>query len=268
MSNAADFPDLDRLREVLRRREAQRAAGRAIPEDAAERIARVLAADEPDPAACETVEAQLPEFVAAELRGAAVTQLFPAVQRHLLTCQECATLYADLLELELGPAFAPLPVPDLSALRWPVAGEPLRQFVTRRARQLLTRLAVLPADFDGMTESFFELIDELGERLTWTPRTTAAFHFAGEEASAATSALVATWQAILAVRDGLAARPGIATRGAEFERLLRDSARDAARRNRLGRDATRRFTDAFVELALISDASMEGANDTGSELPG
>jgi hypothetical protein len=268
MSNLSDFADLDRLRELLRRREAQAAAGRAIPEDAAERIARVLAGAEPEPAACEAIQTQLPEYVGVELRGGAVARLFPERHRHLLTCQACSTLHADLLELELGPDLAPLPAPDLAALRWPVAGEPLRQLVARQASQLLARLAVPPAGFDELVETFFELVDELGERVSWSPATARAFGLAGDEASAAARCLLATWQASLAVRDGLAARPGIAARKADFERLLHESARGAARRNGLGRDEARRFTVAFVELALAPDADMGGTEDAGSELPG
>ncbi len=268
MNHPSPLPDLDRLRAALAEREAQRAASRAIPEEDAERIARVLAADEPSPAACEAIEDRLPEFVAAELRGAAVARLFPEVHRHLMTCQDCAALHADLLELELDPELAPLPVPDLAALRWPVASEALRQLVTQRARQLLARLALRPRGFDELVASFFESVDELGERLTWSPRMSGAFRFGGAEASAELRVLLATWQTTLAVRDGLAARPGVAVRRVEFERLLRESARDAARRNRLGRDAARRFTDAFVELAFAAGADAGGKDDAGSQLSG
>lgn len=268
MNDPAPLPDLDRLRAALVEREALRAAGQAIPEDATERVARVLAADEPAPAACEAIEEQLPEFVAAELRGAAVAQLFPEVHQHLLICQDCTALHADLLELELGPEMAPLPAPVLAALRWPVAGEPLRQFVAQRSRQLLTCLALLPKGFDELIASFFELVDDFGERLTWSSRMSGAFRFSGEETSTDLRVLLATWQAALAVRDGLAHHPKVAARRAEFEQLLRASARDAARRNRLGRDAAQRFTDAFVDLALAADADAERRNDARSELPG
>jgi len=252
MSNPSDSPDLDRLRELLRWLEAQAAAGRAMPEGAAERIARVLAADEPDPVTCEAIQAQLPEVVGVELRGGAVARLFPEIHRHLLTCQECSALYADLLELELGPELAPLPAPDLAELRWPVAAEPLRQLVARRARQLLARMAAPLTGFDELAETFFEVVDQLGERLTWSPATARAFGLAGPEASYAARCLLATWQAALTVRDGLATRPAIAARRTEFERLLQESARDAAGRNGFSRDEAERFMAAFVELTLAA----------------
>ncbi len=258
MSARQDTPDMERIRALLRAREARRAAGETVPEDPAERVARALAAEMPDPSACATIEAQLPEFVAAELRGADATRLFPEVQRHLLVCEQCAGLHADLLELELGPELTPLPVPPLAALRWPTGGEALRQFVAQRARQMLARLArPIPAGFDELITSFFETIEELGERVTWSPRTARAFSFADEETSYVARLLLTVWQATLAVRDRLAERPGIAADRAGFEQLLRTSAHEAARRNRLGRDAAQRFADAFVKLALAADAHEE-----------
>lgn len=267
MNDSAPLSDLARLRTALAEREARRAAGRDVPEDAAERVARVLAADEPAPADCAAIAAQMPEFVAAELRGAAVAQLFPDVRRHLLVCAECAALHADLLELELGPEMAPLPAPDLAALRWPAAGEALRRLVAQRARELFARLALSLKDFDELVESFFESVDALGERLTLSPGTSGAFRFSGGEASPEFRLLIATWQATLAVRDAVETRPGITTQGAEFERLLREAARDAARRNGLKGDAGR-FIAAFVEVALTPDRDPGGVKDAGSELPG
>ena len=200
--------------------------------------------------ACAEAQAALPDYVEQELRGAAVTQRFPELTSHLLACPTCGELHAAMLDRELTPQPAPLPAPDVAALRWPVAGEPLRQLVARQARQLLARMARLPADFDGLAETFFELTAELGERLTWRPATARAFGLAGPEASYAARCLLATWQAVLAVRDGLAARPATAGRRIEFERLLQESARAAAGRNGFSRIETRRFTAAFVELAL------------------
>ena len=268
MSNSLELPELERLRELLRKRNAGRAAGRDVPEDAAERVARAVIADAPDPATCEAIQAQMPEYVGVELRGGAAARTFPEVHRHLLTCQECSTLHAELHDLELGPQLAPLPAPDLTALRWPVAGEPLRQLVARRARQLLPRMAAPLAGFDELVETFFELVDDFGERVTWGPTTSNAFGLAGDEAAAAVRYLVATWQASLAVRAGLAARPGIAARRVEFERLLDESARGAARRNGIEGAEARRFTATFIELALAPAAGAGGASDARSELPG
>jgi hypothetical protein len=264
MVQPSEAPELDRLRELLQQRAAQRAAGRAVPEDAAERIARVLAAAEPEPAACAAIQEQLPEAVAAELRGERLATALPEVHRHLLICPTCSAFYADLLELELGPALTPLPAPDLAALRWPTAGEPLRRFVAQRGRQLLARLALLPAGFDELLAAFFEAVDELGERLTWSPATTRAFAFAGE-GSAAARLLLATWQATLAVRDGLAARPGMAADRAGFEQLVRAAARDAARRNRLARATAERFVETFAQLTLTPDTP--GSEGEGNSRP-
>lgn len=268
MSDLHDAPDIELIRALLRKREAQRAAGRAIPEDPAERIARAVAAKLPEPTACVGVEAQLPEFVAAELRGAEVARLFPEVWHHLLTCEQCAAIHADLLELELGPEQEPLPVPALSALRWPVTGEALRQFVAGRARQVLTRLGQGPTALDELIQSFFEVVEELGENMSWSPRTARAFGFAGEESSGALRVLLATWQATLAVRDELARHPGLKAQRTRFEELLRQAAHRAARRNRLGRQATARFVQAFVELALPSEHNPQGAEDARPELSG
>ncbi len=252
MSDSFEPPDLDRLRELLRKRDAQRAAGQGVPEDAAERVTRAVIADAPDPATCEAIQGQMPDYAGVELRGGAAARTFPEVHRHLLTCLECSALHAELLELERGPQLAPLPAPNLAALRWPVAGEPLRQLVARRARQLLPHMAAPLAGFGELVEAFFEVVDQLGERLTWSPATARAFGLAGPEASYAARCLLATWQAALTVRDGLATRPAIAARRTEFERLLQESARDAAGRNGFSRDEAERFMAAFVELTLAA----------------
>lgn len=268
MSDLHDEPDIERIRALLSKRETQRTAGHAIAVDAAERIARTIVAGTPEPTACAAVETQLPEFVAAELRGGEVARLFPEVWRHLLICEQCAATHADLLELEIGPEQAPLPVPALSALRWPVTSEALRQFVAGRARQVLTRLGQVPDALDELIESFFEVVEELGENVSWNPRTARAFGFAGEESSGALRVLLATWQATLAVRDELARHPELKAQRTRFEELLRQAAHRVARRNRLGRQATARFVQAFVELAFPSEHNPQGVEDAGPKLSG
>lgn len=111
-------------------------------------------------------------------------------------------------------------------------------------------------------------MDKRGERVTWGPTTVNAFELAGEEIAAAAVYLVATWQVTLMVRDGVVAWLGIAAQKSDFERLLRESARDAARRNGITGEVAQHFTSAFVELALASNAGVGWAKDGGPVLRG
>ena len=255
MSSSSGLPDLDRLRHLLRNREGQRAMGRAIPEDAAERIAHVLSAGEPDLTACEAIQAQLPEVVGTELRGGIVARLFPEVRRHLQICVACSALFAELLALERGPELAPLPVPDLTALRWPNETPRVREFVRRRVREVLERLNLpVPASFPTLVDAFFEQVAETGDQLWLGPRPAGAFGFADSRSSDALQILAATWVATMDVRDRLAHEvPAARYRRAAFEGVLRNAAAEAVRRSGLGGREARHFTEAFIELAQAAE---------------
>lgn len=251
MSTPSESPDLDRLRELLREREARRAAGKAIPQAAAERIARVITAGEPEPSVCDVIEMQLPEYIGAELRGEAAAQLFPEIHRHLMTCLACGALHAELLELETSPGLAPLPAPNLAGLLWPVEAGPLRDFVRRMAVELVKRLHLpLPGRFPALLDAFFEQVAEAGDQVWLQPWTAGAFGFDDSRSSSALKILLATWIATTGVRDRLVDEaPLVRYRRGVFEGILRQAAAEAVRRSGLRGGEGRRFTETFIELA-------------------
>ena len=66
--------------------------------------------------------ADLPSFVGAEMEDAPIAHLYPAVQRHLDRCDECAARHVELLQVALADLNGTLPkpqhlsAPDLSFL--------------------------------------------------------------------------------------------------------------------------------------------------------
>lgn len=74
-----------------------------------------------DPAMHARCEAELPAWVASEIEGWPAAQTEWPIRRHLLRCDDCADMYADLLEIGLMDVVdrfraSPVPAPDLSFL--------------------------------------------------------------------------------------------------------------------------------------------------------
>ncbi len=165
-------PDLRTWLAALAKR---RAAGETIAETTAERLAAAMVDDAPDALDHATVEDQLPAYVEAELRGVAVAQAFPDVNRHLRRCDECFELYTDLLQIELGELPAPLPLPQASYL------DRLRSYVLQGTEVILSalhrdRLRDLPL----VAEVFFSTWQGQFDRLLLQPQPQTAFNFSSD----------------------------------------------------------------------------------------
>ena len=153
----------------------RRAAGETIPETAAERLAAAMVDDAPDALDHATVEAQLPEYVEAELRGVAVAQVFPEINRHLRRCDDCFELYTDLLQIESGELPEPLPLPQAPYL------DRLRILVLQGTETILDalhreRLRDLPL----VAEVFFTTWQGQFDRLLLQPQPQTAFNFSSD----------------------------------------------------------------------------------------
>jgi hypothetical protein len=124
--------------------------------------------DKPSPdLSCVECQACLPAYVEAELNSAELPTRFPAVWQHLLSCDACAELYADLLEVsaleETGgiPVPTRIPQPDLAFLPSPSVA--VRHQVEKLAASIVQEmipeaLTELPALF----EVFFKHVEALG----------------------------------------------------------------------------------------------------------
>lgn len=268
MPDQTQGPDLDKLRRLLHDRDSQRRRGADVPEDTAERITRaVLGAPSPD-LDCETVQAELPAFVEAELRGAPETALSKRIAAHLRACEECGFLYANMLERELVPdaelapvAAAALRGPDLVRLRRGRAFGNLRAFVTQMARDILQALqpSSLP-DLSYLTEPFFRRARTLSLGARARPSLGAALGVAGRgraQIPAATRYLAATF---MAARDlGSSMKPErVAALRAEgrLEHTARQAALRAASDAGFAQPDAVRFADEFSRLLASSTVEL------------
>lgn len=153
----------------------RRTAGETIPETGVERLAAALVDDAPDALDHATVEDQLPAYVEAELRGVAVAQAFPDVNRHLRRCDACFELYTDLLQIDLGELPAPLPLPQAPYL------DRLRSYVLQGTEAILgalhrERLRDLPL----VAEVFFSTWQGQFDRLLPQSQPQTAFNFSSD----------------------------------------------------------------------------------------
>ena len=268
MPDQPQTPDLNKLRRLLSGRDAQRSRGADVPEDAAERITRaVLGTPSPD-IDCETVQAELPAYADAELRGAPKTPLSIRIAAHLRACEECGFLYANMLERELTPATEATLVtadalhgPDLASVRRKRAFASLQAFVTQMARDILQaiRPAILP-DLSFLVDPFFDKARSLPVGVHARPSLSAALGVGGRgqaRVPTATRFLAATF---IAARDlGSSLRPErVAALRAEgrFEQAARQTALRAASDAGLAQHDAVRFADEFSRLLSSSTAEL------------
>lgn len=128
----------------------------------------VLGSDDPHISHA-AVLAQLPSYIADEMAGLPVSELYPDVKRHFDLCTDCEAEYLDLLSLaqmemarELS-APAGVPHPDLSFLPQKIT---LPGYVRALTKELVTALQpeALP-DFQVIADAFFRWIERQGGRL-------------------------------------------------------------------------------------------------------
>jgi hypothetical protein len=228
--NEHDEADLEQLAERLR----------GLPETPEDPYWRVAAALVPDPDYThEQAEAELPAYVADELLGRAVAQLYPRLHRHLLHCTACAELHAEMVAaLSAEPPAVAAPTPDLSFLP-PLD---LRQEAIRVAERVLNR--VWPEVREPLAKVaglFFAELDRGRDiRLSRAGVPMPAMAFGGGDAPLSLRVLVATYlaqQALQARYGGLnRAEAVMATTRAEVEALVAAAAKEAGIPPRKRRD--------------------------------
>lgn len=130
---------------------------------------------------------ELPAYVVDELQYRSVSQLYPALHRHLLNCQSCAELHAELLTEFLNePSAIAMPEPNLSFLppmsHAPVPSyvEQLRTFVTRATEAILQRVDPKRLSEVGIAaEALFVRLGDRLEGFALVPAPQTAYGFSG-----------------------------------------------------------------------------------------
>jgi hypothetical protein len=227
--------DLTQLREQLR-----------VLADALDNGAPVLSCDE--------CQSHFPACVEAELEGEKLATRFPAVWHHLMVCDTCGALYADLLEVSMLeerdqlPVPATMPAPDLSFLPSPV--ETMRRWVEKIATTIVERMA--PESLEELAllcEVFFERIEALGEVFQFRSTSELALAF-GAESSPALPILAAAFSTTKSIMDRLETEEGL-TRlpAAQRASLVERTAREEARRLGLRQAQANRFAAEYLQIA-------------------
>ncbi len=140
----------------------------ARPDILAHLARAVLGSDDPHISHTEAL-AQLPSYVADEIAGLSVSELYAEIKRHFDLCAECEAEYLELLHLaqmeEAGELSAPAAIPeaDLSFLPQKVS---LVSYVRTLSKDLVTiiRPNTLPS-FEAIADTFFKWIERQGGRL-------------------------------------------------------------------------------------------------------
>ncbi len=244
-------PDLEQLRRRLR-------AAAPATWGPVERLAGALTGESGQASACADVQAELPAYVEAELRGIPVAQRYPDIARHLLSCEECGALYALMLDRELaaGPAALPAPQP-LAVLRQEARFEEMRRFVVAVTEALLK--AIRPAalaDLADAAQVFFDQVRSLGAAFRLEP---AAAHALGQggDLTPAVRFLMASFLATQRLgeeapeaQEGTPARAQLSR--ADVQRAALAAARDGGLR---GAEA-KRFADAYTDLVMAGEMAL------------
>lgn len=213
------------------------------------RLFRAVGAEH-DPAACDECRAQLPSFVEAEMAGEDAAALYPTVMDHLATCADCDAEYATLLDLLMKDAAGELPEPATypkaklpSALR-------LRRLARKIAQSALAALAPERAQELALAaQTFFEQAARSSERLTL--RNAALPMGLGGLDSETLPTLMAAYYSLNTILEKHTADElrALSEIGA-LENVLRQIARDEAKRYDLRGKIEAAFVDSFVKQAL------------------
>lgn len=217
-------------------------------------LANALEGDRESVLSCEECQTQLPAYVEAELEGAELAARFPAVWRHLLLCDACGALYADLLEVSMLeetsrlPSPAVIPAPDLSFL--PSRATTMRRWVQEIAAAIVARMTPESlAEFTSLCGAFFERVEELGGAFQIRSTSELALAF-GTEVSTTLPILAAsfsTTQAVLDVLDTVEGQPKHSA--AQLVNLIKRVAHREARLLGLSRAQANTFATEYVQAA-------------------
>lgn len=244
-------PDLESLRRLLH------AGDRGRKRGPAERLAHALIGEPASAVSCVDVQAQLPVYVEAELRGVFVAHRYPDVARHLLSCEECGVLYALVLDRELAPALEPLPAPvPLGVLRQEQRFEEVRRFVVGIAEAALKtiRPAALPGLADAVQVVFGQLREEmreLGGALRLEPATAFAMGQGGDLSPAARFVLASFLATQQLVQAAPTVQPDELSPAGDLAAVARKTAEQAAKDCGLKGDEAKKFAGAYAELIAV-----------------
>jgi hypothetical protein len=212
--------------------------------------------DEDSTLACEACRAQLAAYVEAETEGTDVAERFPVIWRHLLTCDACGELYADLLEVTLveeSEGLPPVPKsarPDLSFLpsRIAVLRHEVEEITTRIVREMKPQAL---GELTVLCDIFFERIEALDDGFQINSAAGLAMAF-GSEASPALPILASTYKVTTEVMEALESDEVLSTE--DIKRL----AQSEARRLGMNRSQAKTFANRYLEALpenLLKEAS-------------
>ena len=215
---------------------------------------RLLAALIPDDAfSHEEAQARLPAYVTDELLGRPVHQLYPGLHRHLLHCQECATMYAAMIAdvTQDSPLPASIPRPALGFLSSPQASSwgamwgDVREATKEALREIIaTAWPRLQDEASMMTRIFFRQLDQFGDDFILQPNAARAMGFGSGEVPLSQKLVAATYRSNMALKEKYAA----AGKPLDEEMLqnAEDIAAQAATTMGLSMDESARFVAAYL----------------------
>lgn len=192
-------------------------------------------------------ERELPDYVSDELLGRPVARLYPALHRHLLQCERCAEMHADMLAaFDETPEAIAIPEPKLSFLppiNW-------RREMVDTTRAIITQLwPKLREPLDQIAELFFAQIDRGGGgRLSQGGVFVPAFAFGGGDAPVSLQVLAAAYMAeqTLVTRYGSLERA--AGNLASAKQAVTGIVTEAAREAGIAKQDRQRFVEAYLAL--------------------
>ncbi len=218
--------------------------------DGLNRLFRAVSGEH-DPAFCDECRALLPELVEAEMAGEDVAALYPTVLDHLDTCADCDAEYAVLLDLALteerGELPQPATYPDLK-LPQPVL---VRRFVRRLAQAVLDTLAPQHAqELAVVAKTFFEQLAGAVGRLTLQESPSLPMGLGGQRSETLPTVMAAYYAVATLLEKYTAAELQVLSEKGALENVLRQIARDEAKRHDLRGKAEKVFVDGLVKETL------------------
>ncbi len=209
------------------------------------RLAEALTPDEGT--AHEQVEKALPSFVADELLGRNVARLYPSVHRHLLHCDQCASLHVDLLrDFSADPEDVDVGLPDLSFLVPTISRSRIASpaMTLDAAKHILTEVwPKMVNQLDIVADVFFHEIERIGKPFALQSGYAQALGYGGDT-PIALKVLAATFKANQDIQEGMMAQPEF-----DFDKMRSEIEYRAARAALdagLGKKERKEFVDAYM----------------------
>ena len=195
-------------------------------------------------------EAQLPLYVTDELLGRPVRKLYPRLHRHLLHCQQCFDLYANMMQdlIEEDITTEAVPKPNLAFLsqtsaeaRWmdlhSATKEALQSMVTSTWPQLQEEIAIA-------IRILFRQIDQLGDDILLQANPAQALGFGTDDIPLSQKLALATYKSNRAIQGALQAE------GKSLNSMLPDDvtliAKDAAKTAGLSSEESKNFIHSYL----------------------